>query len=137
MSSNFATACRAYDPSIVIIGAGFAGVAMAHRLKKDGFTNFTILEKAADIGGVWRDNTYPGAACDVPSALYSLSYKPNPRWSRRYAEQPEILKYLQQLVESGGLAAHLRTQTEVVAMTGLLQDQVTVSVTRPEWPVSS
>jgi len=117
MSSNFATACRAYDPSIVIIGAGFAGVAMAHRLKKDGFTNFTILEKAADIGGVWRDNTYPGAACDVPSALYSLSYKPNPRWSRRYAEQPEILKYLQQLVESGGLAAHLRTQTEVVAMT--------------------
>ena len=117
MSSNFATACRAYDPLIVIIGAGFAGVAMAHRLKKDGFTNFTILEKAADIGGVWRDNTYPGAACDVPSALYSLSYKPNPRWSRRYAEQPEILKYLQQLVESGGLAAHLRTQTEVVAMT--------------------
>ncbi len=53
----------------------------------------------------------------MPSALYSLSYKPNPRWSRRYAEQPEILKYLQQLVESGGLAAHLRTQTEVVAMT--------------------
>ncbi|GLB83146.1 hypothetical protein SRL2020028_24020 [Mycobacterium kiyosense] len=101
----------------MIIGAGFAGVAMAHRLKKDGFTNFTILEKAADIGGVWRDNTYPGAACDVPSALYSLSYTPNPRWSRRYAEQPEILEYLQRLVESGGLDAHLRTQTEVVDLT--------------------
>jgi cation diffusion facilitator CzcD-associated flavoprotein CzcO len=117
MKSDFATARRAYDPSIVIIGAGFAGVAMAHRLKKDGFTNFTILEKAADIGGVWRDNTYPGAACDVPSALYSLSYKPNARWSRRYAEQLEILQYLCQLVESGGLDAHLRTQTEVVDMT--------------------
>lgn len=90
MSSDFATARRAYDPSIVIIGAGFAGVAMAHRLMKDGFTNFVILEKDADIGGVWRDNTYPGAACDVPSALYSLSYQPNARWSRRYAEQPEI-----------------------------------------------
>lgn len=110
------TPCRAYDPSIVIIGAGFAGVAMAHRLMEDGFTNFTILEKAADIGGVWRDNTYPGAACDVSSALYSFSYKPNARWSRRYAEQPEILEYLRQLVESGGLAAHLRTHTEVVDM---------------------
>lgn len=114
MSSDFATARRAYDPSIVIIGAGFAGVAMAHRLMKDGFTNFVILEKDADIGGVWRDNTYPGAACDVPSALYSLSYQPNARWSRRYAEQPEILKYLQRLVKSGGLDAHLRTETEVV-----------------------
>ncbi|AEV75634.1 putative flavoprotein involved in K+ transport [Mycolicibacterium rhodesiae NBB3] len=117
MKSDFATARRACDPSIVIIGAGFAGVAMAHRLKKDGFTNFTILEKAADIGGVWRDNTYPGAACDVPSALYSLSHKPNPRWSRRYAEQPEILQDLCGLVESGGLDAHLRTHTEVVDMT--------------------
>lgn len=62
----------------MIIGAGFAGVAMAHRLKKDGFTNFTILEKAADIGGVWRDNTYPGAAFDVPCRLRCTHSRTSP-----------------------------------------------------------
>lgn len=101
----------------MIIGAGVAGIAMAHQLKRFGFTNFTMVEKAADIGGVWRDNTYPGAACDVPSALYSLSEMPITRWSRRYAEQPEILQYLRRLVLAGGLDLQLRTRTEVVEMT--------------------
>ncbi|UMB71681.1 NAD(P)/FAD-dependent oxidoreductase [Mycobacterium paraterrae] len=101
----------------MIIGAGVAGIAMAHQLKRDGFTNFTMVEQAADIGGVWRDNTYPGAACDVPSALYSLSDKPNTRWSRRYAEQPEILQYLRRLVLADGMDLQLRTRTEVVEMT--------------------
>jgi cation diffusion facilitator CzcD-associated flavoprotein CzcO len=69
-------------PRIAIIGSGFAGIGMAIRLLRMGITSFTIYEAAGDIGGTWRDNTYPGATCDVPSHLYSFSFEPNPAWSR-------------------------------------------------------
>ena len=82
-------------------------------LKKAGIDSLTIFEKADGVGGVWRDNTYPGAACDVPSHLYSFSFEPNPDWSRRYSPQPEILDYLERCVEKYGLRPSLRLGTEV------------------------
>ena len=72
-------------------------------LRRAGIDSLTILEKAEGVGGVWRDNTYPGAACDVPSHLYSFSFEPNPEWTRRYSPQPEILDYLERCVENYGL----------------------------------
>ena len=87
------------EPSIVIVGAGFSGLGMAIRLRQAGITDFVILEKADRIGGTWRDNHYPGAACDVESHLYSFSFAPNPEWSRTFAPQAEILAYLEQCVE--------------------------------------
>ncbi|MEV6274068.1 NAD(P)/FAD-dependent oxidoreductase [Nocardia sp. NPDC051832] len=81
-------------PSILIIGAGFGGIGMAIELRRNGFENITILERAADIGGVWRENTYPGAACDVPSPLYSYSFEPKPDWPQRYSGRLAIHDYL-------------------------------------------
>jgi cation diffusion facilitator CzcD-associated flavoprotein CzcO len=102
------------DFPIAIIGAGFAGIGTAIRLKKAGIHSFVIFERADDVGGTWRDNTYPGAACDVPSHAYSLSFEPNPRWSRRYSESAEIWEYLRGLVKKWDLDAHLRFGTEIV-----------------------
>jgi cation diffusion facilitator CzcD-associated flavoprotein CzcO len=107
----------AADPAdfpIVIIGAGFAGIGMAIQLKKAGIDSFTILERAGDIGGTWRDNTYPGAACDVPSHVYSFSFEPNPSWSRAYATSQEIWDYLRRVVDKWQLRPHMRLDTEVV-----------------------
>jgi cation diffusion facilitator CzcD-associated flavoprotein CzcO len=95
-------------PAIVIVGSGFAGVCMAIRLKQAGFHRFVILEKNEDLGGTWRDNQYPGCACDVPSHMYSFSFKLNPSWSRMFAPQPEIWEYLRRCVDSYGVAAHIR-----------------------------
>ena len=81
-------------PTIAILGAGFSGLAMAIRLRKAGIDTFTIFEKAADVGGTWRENTYPGVACDVPSHLYCFSFAPNPNWSQRYSSGSEIWDYL-------------------------------------------
>jgi cation diffusion facilitator CzcD-associated flavoprotein CzcO len=100
-------------PSVAIIGAGFGGIGLAITLKKAGIDSLTILEKGEGVGGVWRDNTYPGAACDVPSQLYSFSFEPNPDWSRRYSPQPEILEYLDRCVDRYGLRPSLRMGTEV------------------------
>ena len=100
-------------PSVAIIGAGFGGIGLAITLKKRGIDSLTILEKGDRVGGVWRDNTYPGATCDVPSQLYSLSFEPNPDWSRRYSPQPEILDYLERCVDRHGLRRNLRLGTEV------------------------
>src|SRR5689334_1364598 len=86
----------------IIIGTGFAGIGMAIALQKAGVENFVILEKKHDVGGVWRDNTYPGAACDVPSHLYSFSFEPNPGWSRVFAPQGEIHNYLQRCADKYG-----------------------------------
>ena len=77
-----------YD--VLIVGAGISGIGLGIRLRETGFDNFVILEKAADLGGTWRDNTYPGCACDVPSALYSYSFAQKPDWSRAFAGQAEI-----------------------------------------------
>jgi cation diffusion facilitator CzcD-associated flavoprotein CzcO/acetyl esterase/lipase len=103
----------AHAPSVAIIGAGFGGIGLGIRLKQEGFESFTILEKAKGIGGVWRDNTYPGATCDVPSHLYSYSFEPNPDWTRRFSPQSEILEYLERCVEKYRIGPHLRLGTEV------------------------
>jgi cation diffusion facilitator CzcD-associated flavoprotein CzcO len=92
----------------VIVGAGFSGICAGIQLKKAGIDGFVILEKAAGVGGTWRENTYPGAACDVPSHLYSYSFEPNPKWSRAYGKQAEILAYLDHCVDKYGLRPHLR-----------------------------
>ena len=83
---------------VAIIGAGFAGLTAAIRLKERG-TTFLLFERADQVGGTWRDNIYPGAACDIPSHLYSLSFAPNPNWSRTYSTQPELLSYLKNVVD--------------------------------------
>ncbi|HEX5371906.1 MAG TPA: alpha/beta hydrolase fold domain-containing protein [Aquabacterium sp.] len=97
----------------IIIGTGFAGIGMAIALKKAGLGNFLILEKQNDVGGVWRDNTYPGAACDVPSHLYSFSFEPNPNWSRVFAPQAEIHQYLKHCARKYGLLPSIRFGCEV------------------------
>jgi len=99
---------------IAIIGAGFAGIGTAIRLKQAGIESFTMFERAGEIGGTWRDNTYPGAACDVPSHAYSLSFEQNPRWSHRYSPSEEIQSYLLGLVEKWKLRSHLRLGTAIV-----------------------
>ena len=102
------------DFPIAIIGSGFAGIGAAIQLKKAGIDSFTIFERANEIGGTWRDNTYPGAACDVPSHVYAFSFEQKPDWSRAFAESGEIQEYLLGLVEKWKLRSHLRLNTEIV-----------------------
>lgn len=98
---------------VAVIGAGFGGIAAAYRLREAGFTDIAVLERAAEVGGVWRANTYPGCACDVPAALYSLSFAPNPAWSRKYAAQAEILRYQRDAVDRLGLRPLIRFDCDV------------------------
>jgi cation diffusion facilitator CzcD-associated flavoprotein CzcO len=104
---------QAEHHKIVIIGSGFAGLGMAIGLKKAGVTDFVLLEKAADLGGTWRDNQYPGCACDVPSPLYSFSFELNPSWSRLFAPQPEIWGYLRACGAKYGIDQHIRYGREI------------------------
>jgi cation diffusion facilitator CzcD-associated flavoprotein CzcO len=97
---------------VIVVGAGFGGLGMAMALKRAGIHDFLIVDKADDLGGIWRDNTYPGAACDVPASLYSFSFEPG-RWSRRFPPQSEILAYLHALADQHGLGPHLRLRTGV------------------------
>lgn len=97
----------------VVIGAGISGIGAAIRLRQAGVTNLVILEKAAELGGTWRDNTYPGCACDVPSALYSYSFAPNPEWTRAFAPQPEIHAYLLDVAARHGVTGRVRFGREV------------------------
>jgi cation diffusion facilitator CzcD-associated flavoprotein CzcO len=99
--------------SVAVVGGGFGGVGAAVMLRRAGYEDVTVFERAERIGGVWHYNTYPGAACDVPSHLYELSFAPNPRWSRRYAPQAEIQRYLEQIAQSYGVRDRIRTATEV------------------------
>ncbi len=99
---------------VVIVGAGFSGIAMAVRLLAEGRRDFVVLEKATRIGGTWRDNTYPGCACDVPSHLYSFSFAPNPEWSSTYSPQPEIWDYLEKVAREQGVMPHVRLGCELV-----------------------
>src|SRR3954467_5606707 len=101
--------------SAVIVGAGFSGLAAGIQLRRAGITDFVILEKADRVGGVWRENTYPGAACDVPSHLYSLSFAPKADWSRRFAPQAEIHQYLRDVARDFDVLRHIRFDTEVLA----------------------
>ena len=99
---------------VVVIGAGFGGIGMAIALKQAGIEDFVVLDKADDLGGTWRDNSYPGLCCDVPSQLYSFSFRPW-RWSRRFPPREEILAYLHALVAERGLGPHLRFGCGVAA----------------------
>jgi cation diffusion facilitator CzcD-associated flavoprotein CzcO len=98
---------------IAIVGAGFSGLGMAIRLRQRGYQDFVVLERASDLGGTWRDNTYPGCACDVPAHLYSFSFALNPNWSRFYAPQPEIWEYLRHCAEQYGIEPNLRWNCEL------------------------
>jgi cation diffusion facilitator CzcD-associated flavoprotein CzcO len=100
-------------PSVAIVGGGLSGLATAIQLVRAGVRSFTLIEQSDGVGGTWRDNTYPGAACDVPSHLYSFSFAPKIDWSRRFAGQPEILSYAEDLVDRYHLAPHLRLGTTV------------------------
>jgi cation diffusion facilitator CzcD-associated flavoprotein CzcO len=97
----------------VIVGAGFSGIGMAVRLLEDGERDFVLLERADDLGGTWRDNTYPGCRCDVPSHLYSFSFAPNPNWSSTFSPQPEILDYLRGVAGRFGVTEHVRFNCEL------------------------
>ena len=99
------TATRA---RVLIIGTGFAGLAMAAKLKRAGMNDFLLLERADEVGGTWRDNTYPGCACDVPSLLYSFSFAQNPDWSDTFSPQPEIRQYLRDVAADEGILPHCR-----------------------------
>ncbi|WP_423747858.1 flavin-containing monooxygenase [Halopseudomonas nanhaiensis] len=100
--------------AVVIIGAGFAGLGLGIKLDQAGISEYLILEKADDVGGTWRDNSYPGAACDVPSHLYSFSFEPKPDWSTRYARQAEIHEYIRHCVRKYHLGPRIRLGCEVV-----------------------
>lgn len=100
---------------IVIIGSGFGGIGAAIQLKKAGIHSFTIFERAGEVGGTWRDNTYPGAACDVPSHVYSFSFEQNPDWSRRYSPSAEIQHYLVRCTNKHDLRPHIRFNTAITS----------------------
>src|SRR5687767_9202154 len=103
--------------SIGIIGSGFGGVAVAVEMLRGGHDDVRLWERSDDLGGVWRDNTYPGAGCDVPSPLYSFSYEPNPNWTRRYALQREIHDYLRGVADRYGVSPRIAYGREVTAAT--------------------
>ncbi|MGI5450189.1 flavin-containing monooxygenase [Streptomyces sp. CA-243310] len=130
---------------VAVIGSGFGGLGAAVRLRREGITDFVVLERADSVGGTWRDNDYPGCACDVPSHLYSFSFAPNPDWPRTFSGQPHIRAYLEQVADTFGLRPHIRLNSEVRLMrwdadelrweietpTGSLTADVVVSATGP------
>ncbi len=101
---------------VAVIGSGFGGLGAAVRLRREGITDFVVLERAGSVGGTWRDNTYPGCACDVPSHLYSFSFAPNPEWPRNFSGQPHIRAYLERVTDTFGIRPHLRFDSEVLAL---------------------
>ncbi len=109
-------------PTVAILGAGAGGIAMGRALTRAGY-DYTIFEKSDGVGGTWRDNSYPGAKCDVPSHLYSFSFALNPWWSHTYATQPEILAYLERCTDEFGVRSHVRTNTAIVAASWHEADQ--------------
>jgi cation diffusion facilitator CzcD-associated flavoprotein CzcO len=141
------------DFQVGIVGAGFSGIVVALRLKQSNRNSFVILEQAASPGGTWRDNTYPGCACDVPSNLYSISTAPNPNWSQAYSSQAEILTYLKRVIVDHQLESHIRYNSDVITLEFLESEGIwritdragkTVTVrsvilgmgpfSRPSWP---
>ncbi|MDX1457227.1 MAG: NAD(P)/FAD-dependent oxidoreductase [Marinobacter sp.] len=108
-----ATPINSKPSTVLIVGAGFAGLGTAIRLKQAGINNIVILERAGEVGGTWRDNNYPGAACDIPSNLYSFSFDQNPEWSRSFSGSAEILDYIKSMVEKFGLEKDIRFNQNV------------------------
>ena len=102
---------------VLIVGAGFSGLGMAIRLSQNGDQDYVILEKADDVGGTWRDNRYPGCACDVPSRLYSFSFAQNPSWSREFAPAEEIWQYLRDCTERYGIHDRIAFGADLEALT--------------------
>lgn len=102
---------------VAVIGSGFGGLGAAVRLRREGVTDFVVLERAGSVGGTWRDNSYPGCACDVPSHLYSFSFAPNPNWPRTFSGQEHIRAYLEHVADVFRLRPHLRFDSEVKMMT--------------------
>nr|AFI64498.1 Wt7.14 [Nocardia sp. WT7] len=102
MSSNGTSTSRRHI-QVLIIGSGLSGLGTAIRLSQRGLTDYLVIERGADVGGTWRDNTYPGAGCDVPSHLYSYSFALNPNWSRSFSPQAEIEQYLRQVADRYGV----------------------------------
>ena len=100
---------------VAVVGSGFSGIGTAVALRRAGIQDFVVLERAGSLGGTWRDNTYPGAACDVPSHLYSFSAAPKLDWSHVYARQPEIRGYLEQVAADAGVLPRLWCDTDVLA----------------------
>ena len=102
---------------VAVIGSGFGGLGAAVRLRREGVTDFVVLERADSVGGTWRDNSYPGCACDVPSHLYSFSFAPNPDWPRTFSGQEHIRGYLEHVTDVFRLRPHIRFNSEVKMMT--------------------
>ncbi|GEC07331.1 Baeyer-Villiger monooxygenase [Streptomyces spinoverrucosus] len=102
---------------VAVVGSGFGGLGAAVRLRREGITDFVVLERADSVGGTWRDNSYPGCACDVPSHLYSFSFAPNPDWPRTFSGQEHIRAYLERVTDVFRLRPHIRFNSEVKRMT--------------------
>ena len=100
---------------VIIVGSGFSGICMGIKLKEAGIQDFIILEKAKSLGGTWRENTYPGAECDIPSALYSYSFVSYPDWEYKWSLQPQILSYLEICAEEYGIISHIHFEQEVTS----------------------
>ncbi|HVT33976.1 MAG TPA: NAD(P)/FAD-dependent oxidoreductase, partial [Nevskiaceae bacterium] len=109
------TAAGRRDPRVVIVGAGMSGMLMGIMLKRAGIESFEIYEKAAKVGGTWRENSYPGLACDVPAYMYTYRFEPWAEWSRRFAHGPEIQKYFEHVYAKYGLEKYIRCNAEVVS----------------------
>lgn len=119
---------------VAIIGAGFGGIGMAKRLLDEQITDFLIFDRAPEVGGTWQANTYPGAQCDIPAALYSFSFAPKPDWSRLYPLQPELLAYLRQVCEDFGITPHVRLDHEVLDLRWTDSEQLwTLETSRGTW----
>src|SRR5215510_2261226 len=101
------------EPRIAIIGSGFSGLCLAIQLKRAGIDSFTIYEKSDHLGGTWRDNTYPGAACDVPSFSYCFSFAQKTDWTRKWSAQAEIQTYMEACARTHDVLRHIRFKTEV------------------------
>lgn len=104
---------------VIVVGTGFAGLCMGIALKQMNTKRFLLLERAGEVGGTWRDNEYPGAACDVPSHLYSLSFFPKADWSRKYPTQPELYEYLKGIATAHELYPHIRFNETLISVTYL------------------
>src|ERR1700746_371844 len=102
-------------PKVLIIGAGFGGLAAAIEFKRHGIDSLTVLERADQVGGVWQANSYPGAACDVPSTIYQFSHALHDGWSRRFGSQSEIRDYLHDVADGSGVLEHIRLGREVTS----------------------
>ena len=117
---------------IAIIGSGFGGIGIAIQLQKAGFNDFVLLEKEQDVGGCWRDNSYPAAACDVPSHLYSFSFEPKFDWSRKFAPQAEIYAYIRDCAQKYGLTTKIKFNHEVLGAYFDQQQQLWVIETKQQ-----